>query len=80
MIVIIQDIDYDYFFEFEIPTRPNNGDSIFLQDFDLTNKKLTKEYLYEIKTSCRFEIQSVVFGKVDGFKTPRWVIQGQLDR
>lgn len=77
MKVIINELNYDEPFLLNLPSRPNIGDGIWLQDCNL--KKVHPKLKEHIEESVRFVVTDVVYGKFGKFNKNRWVIQGELD-
>jgi hypothetical protein len=77
MKVIINELNWDMPFLLNLPSRPNVGDGIWLNDLKLKN--VHPVLMEAIKDSTRFIVTDVVYGKFLPFNRNRWVIQGQLD-
>jgi len=77
MKVVIVDLEWDEPFLLNLPSRPNIGDGIYLQDCKIKCKNL--EYIEEIKHSSRFVVKDIVYGKYQKFNKNRWIIQGELE-
>ena len=77
MKVVINELNYDEPFLLNLPSRPNIGDGIWLQDFNL--KKVHPELKKAIDASTRFIVTDVVCGHFQKFNKNRWVIQGELE-
>lgn len=77
MKVVINERNWDEPFLLNLPSRPNVGDCIYLQDCNL--KKVHPKLKKEILSHTRFVVTDVVYGKFLKFNKNRWIIRGELE-
>ncbi len=77
MKVLINELNWDEPFYLRLPSRPNIGDRIWLQDCNL--KKVHPNLKEAILDSAYFVVTDVVYGKFYTGSRNVWVVQGYLD-